>query len=92
MPRMTKREREAEELLMRYSKAQQEAKYATKEFERIKALVEALDPGTYGGWERAYGEPREMLDQPAVRELCARHNLVVPLKDSKPPLVVREVR
>lgn len=92
MPRITKAEREASELLQAYNKAQNEVKYATKELERLKVQVEALDPGAYAGWEKTYGEPRELLDQQAVRELCAKHKITVPMKATKAPLIVKEIR
>lgn len=89
---MTKIERETEDLLMQYAKASQHVKDATKERDRLKALVEALTVGQYGGWIKAYGESREILDQQGVRDLCAKHGLTVPLSATKPPLIVREVR
>lgn len=92
MPRMTKAQREAENLLIDFAKAKQEVKDAERERDRLQKLVEALAPGQYGGWVKAYGEPRQIVDQAAVREIFEEINRPLPYTFSKAPLQVTEVK
>jgi len=58
----------------------------------LKEQVKEIDPGTYGDWVRAEGTPREIMDQPAARELLTANGLTVPVKMTDPPIVVTFVQ
>jgi hypothetical protein len=78
-----------EQLLIDFHAAKQAVRDAERERDRLKELVEALEVGAYGKWEKTYGEARQILDQSAVRDLCDEIGREVPMLESKPPLIVR---
>ena len=68
---------------------------ALRKLERdVKALgdqVRDLDPGTYQDWVFSFGTPREILDQPAARELLTELGKDVPMMSTRPPLVIQHI-
>jgi len=57
----------------------------------LKAQVAEIEPGTYGDWVRAYGTPRNVLDQAAVRADYAARGVDLPMKPTDAPVVVTPV-
>jgi hypothetical protein len=93
MPKETIKARNARvgQLLAEYdaeTAAQRKAETRVKE---LKALVDEIDSGTYGDWILSRGTPREILDQPAAKDIITKAGQVVPTKMTRPPLVVTSV-
>jgi hypothetical protein len=88
---MTKAERDAENLLMEFDKIKTEKRDVEKEYERLQALVEALDERQYGGWVKMYGAPRRVPDAKAIAGVFEELGRPIPTKPTKAPLIVRPV-
>lgn len=94
-------------LLADLDAAQRDTRKAENREKELKAEVEALnlDERTYGEWSYSLGTPREILDQPAIRETIKAYGKsepviaaikaaklpapVVPTKYTKAPIVVK---
>lgn len=78
-------------LLADYSNRAAELRKLSKIVDGLKEQVREIPSGTYGEWERAEGTPREIVDQVAVKKHYAEAGLVMPVKMTEAPLVVRPV-
>jgi hypothetical protein len=96
-------------LLADYNAAANDKKKAEKREKELRAEIDALDldERTYGEWSYALGTPREILNQPAVRQLVEVYGKsasvlaaikaaklpvpVVPTQFTKAPIIVKPV-
>jgi hypothetical protein len=79
------------DLLAHYHEVMAQLRKLENEADGLKEQVREIDPGTYDGWEREDGTPREIMDQQAVKADYAKRRVEVPMTTTRPPLVVRPV-
>lgn len=91
MPRKTKAQ--IGMLLADLEAAQVDKRKAEKREKDLKEEIGelSLKEGVYGDMSYALGTPREIMDQPAVRELVKANGLKVPTKFTEAPMVVKRV-
>jgi hypothetical protein len=93
MARETKAQKAARigALLADYDNVTRQLRKLERDQEALKEQVEEIEPGVYGEWERASGQPREIWDRDAIRADYNTRNKEIPTKPTKAPIVVRHV-
>lgn len=57
--------------------------------EQVRAVYEVEGNGTFGEWTLAEGTPREILDQAEAKNALTRAGLVVPMRTTTAPMIVK---
>lgn len=80
------------ELLAAYAAATSRARESDRERRRLRKLIDEIPADmVFGGWQKRLGEPAEVVDLDAVRELLAERGVAVPVKPAAPRLIVEFV-
>lgn len=80
------------DVLAAYSALSSKLSELEREKRQLRKAVDAIPAGAvYAGWRKRFGEPAEVLDHDAVRELLAKHGHEVPKKSAAAPLIVEFV-
>lgn len=80
------------EVLAKYSAVSSKLSDLEREKRQLRKAVEAIPDGeVFGGWRKRFGEPAEVVDNDAVRDLLAKHNHDVPKRPAAAPLIVEFV-
>jgi hypothetical protein len=77
--------------LSEYDRVNREFAALKKERERLRKEVDLIDDGTYAGWEKSHGAPKQITDMDAVYRVFDEIGRAVPKKESEPPLMIKHV-
>lgn len=93
MPRETMKAKRARiaMLLADYDEKSRALRKMDRDVKEIKEQIHQLEPGTYDDWSYTEGPSREILDQPAVKALCAELGKEVPMTTTRPSIIVQHV-
>jgi len=78
-------------LLADYDARSRELRKLDKDVQALKVQIADIPAGTYGEWIRSEGTPREIMDIAAVKADYTERGAELPVKISKPPIVVTHV-
>lgn len=79
-------------MLAAYAAANARSREADREERALRKAVDELPVDVvFGGWRKRHGMPKRIVDRDAVKDLLAKQDLEVPMKDAEPPLIVEYV-